>query len=114
MLDVGCGDGFLIRAVAGMVPGGYAVGADASPRMIATAHAAAPTDSGPWFVVADARRLPFGPHFDAVVSFNALHWVREQQQDRDRFVRDEVRAYEPVAGGQGLFRFTQMRAKLRR
>ena len=46
----------------------------------ATAHAAAPTDSGPWFVVADARRLPFGPHFDAVVSFNALHWVREQQQ----------------------------------
>ena len=81
VLDVGCGDGFLIRAVAGMVPGGYAVGADASPRMIATAHAAAaPTESGPWFVVADARRLPFGPHFDAVVSFNALHWVREQQQ----------------------------------
>ena len=80
VLDVGCGDGFLIRAVAGMVPGGYAIGADASPRMIATAHAAAPTDSGPWFVVADARRLPFGPHFDAVVSFNALHWVREQQQ----------------------------------
>ena len=222
VLDVGCGDGFLIRAVAGMVPGGYAVGADASPRMIATAHAAAaPTDSGPWFVVADARRLPFGPHFDAVVSFNALHWVREQQQalaeiasvlrpggrvliqvvcagqraslesvvmsvchsppwtrwfddfvapfvhvdpasyadlaasagltledvtvadrewdfgsrdqferwcavcstawtdrlpieDRDRFVRDEVRAYEPVAGRQGLFRFTQMRATLRR
>ena len=81
VLDVGCGDGFLIRAVAAMVPGGYAVGADASPRMIATAHAAAaPTESGPWFVVADARRLPFGRHFDAVVSFNALHWVREQRQ----------------------------------
>ena len=35
-------------------------------------------------------------------------------EDRDRFVGDEVRAYEPVAGRQGLFRFTQMRATLRR
>jgi trans-aconitate 2-methyltransferase len=31
-------------------------------------------------VVADARRLPFGERFDVVVSFNALHWVPEQQQ----------------------------------
>ena len=81
VLDVGCGDGFLTRAVADMVPLGYAVGVDASPRMIATAHAAAvPTESGPWFVVADARRLPFGRHFDVVVSFNALHWVPEHRQ----------------------------------
>jgi trans-aconitate 2-methyltransferase len=80
VLDVGCGDGFLTRVLAGMVPGGRAVGVDASPRMIATAHAggqAAP--SGPWFVVADARRLPFAEYFDAVVSFNALHWVPEQE-----------------------------------
>ena len=64
VLDVGCGDGLLTRAAARMLPLGYAVGVDASPRMIATAHAAtAPTESGPWFVVADARRLPFGPAF---------------------------------------------------
>ena len=81
VLDVGCGDGFLTRAVADMVPLGYAVGVDASPRMIATAHAAAaPTESGPWFAVADVRRLPFGRHFDVVKSFNALHWVPEQQR----------------------------------
>ena len=81
VLDLGCGDGFLTRAVAGMVPVGYAVGVDASPRMIATAHAVgATTESGPWFAVADARRLPFGRHFDVVVSFNALHWVPEQQR----------------------------------
>jgi trans-aconitate 2-methyltransferase len=81
VLDVGCGDGYLTRAVAGMVPGGCAVGVDASPRMIVTAHGGGKaTDSGPWFVIADARRLPFAEFFDAVLSFNALHWVPEQRQ----------------------------------
>jgi trans-aconitate 2-methyltransferase len=81
VLDVGCGDGFLTRAVAGMVPDGCAVGVDASPRMIGTAHAGGQAGpSGPWFVVADARRLPFVEYFDAAVSFNALHWVPDQRQ----------------------------------
>jgi trans-aconitate 2-methyltransferase len=81
VLDLGCGDGYLTAWMAHMVPGGYAAGADASRRMIASARtAAAPTESGPWFVVADARRLPFGEHFDVVASFNALHWVPEQRQ----------------------------------
>jgi trans-aconitate 2-methyltransferase len=222
VLDVGCGDGFLTRSMAGMAPDGCAVGVDASPRMIATAHAGGDAAaSGPWFVVADARRLPFAEFFDAVVSFNALHWVPEQRQalsaiaavlrpggraliqvvcggqrtslesiamtvcqsprwarwfdgfaapfvhvdpasygdlaasagltleevtvtdrewdfgsrdefirwcsvgstawtdrlpaqDRAQFVADQVRAYEPIAGRPGLFRFTQMRALLRR
>ena len=73
VLDIGCGDGYLTRAVVGLVPDGFAVGVDASPRMIATAHAGARAGpSGPWFVVGDARRLPFAEYFDAVVSFNAL------------------------------------------
>ena len=38
VLDVGCGDGYLTRAVAGMVPDGCVVGVDASPRMIEAAH----------------------------------------------------------------------------
>ena len=81
VLDVGCGDGYLTRAIAHMVPRGYAAGVDPSRRMIATAHAAqAPTGAGPWFVRADARLLPFGACFDLVVSFNALHWVPEQTQ----------------------------------
>jgi trans-aconitate 2-methyltransferase len=79
VLDVGCGDGFLTRAIADMIPGGFAVGADASKRMIATASTAAVAGtSGPRFVVADARRLPFSESFDAVVSFNALHWIPQQ------------------------------------
>jgi trans-aconitate 2-methyltransferase len=222
VLDIGCGDGFLTRAIADLVPGGGAVGADASRRMIDAAHASTvPSSAGPWFVVADARRLPFAACFDAAVSFNALHWVAQQDEalrqvaevvkpggrvtiqmvcggarpsleatamsvcrgapwagwfedfvapfvhvepdrfcelvvaagmsvedvtvgdrewdfgsrdaferwcavgstawtdrlpenDRLRFVSDEVSAYEAIAGRPGLFRFTQMRAVLRR
>jgi trans-aconitate 2-methyltransferase len=85
VLDIGCGDGFLTHAIADLVPGGYAVGADASHGMIATANkAGAVTASGPRFVVADARRLPFVGCFDAVVSFNALHWVPQQAEALDQ------------------------------
>jgi trans-aconitate 2-methyltransferase len=219
VLDVGCGDGFITQEIAKMVPDGYAVGLDASPRMIAAANQHDTTDAGPWFVVADARRIPFCESFDVAVSFNALHWVPHQRDalgaisaalrpggraviqvvcagprasleatamdvcqsprwasyfngyqapfvhvdpdeyrtlaasarltldeltvtdrewdfgsreaftrwcavgstawtdrlpadQRDAFVDDEVRAYEPIAGRQGLFRFTQMRAVL--
>jgi trans-aconitate 2-methyltransferase len=85
VLDIGCGDGFLTRAIAELVPRGGAVGADASRRMIATASTATePSESGPWFVVADARRLPFRARFDAAVSFNALHWVSQQGEALDQ------------------------------
>src|SRR5215831_12354220 len=36
--------------------------------------------ANPQFEVADARRLPFHEEFDLVVSFNALHWIPEQEQ----------------------------------
>jgi trans-aconitate 2-methyltransferase len=32
------------------------------------------------FEIADARSLPFRDEFDLVVSLNALHWIREQDQ----------------------------------
>ena len=81
VLDVGCGDGFITRSIAGMVPNGYVVGVDPSPGMIAAAQAVPRREkSGPCFVRADARWLPFGQHFDVVVSFNALHWVPQQRQ----------------------------------
>jgi trans-aconitate 2-methyltransferase len=80
VLDIGCGDGFLTRAIADAVPHGGAVGADASPRMIAAAHRGTTSAAGPWFVVADARKLPFTAQFDVAVSFNALHWVTQQDE----------------------------------
>jgi trans-aconitate 2-methyltransferase len=81
VLDVGCGDGFLTHTIAGMVPDGYVVGLDPSRGMIASALAIPiAVESGPRFVRADARRLPFVEQFDVVVSFNALHWVPEQRE----------------------------------
>ncbi|MCW2512198.1 MAG: SAM-dependent methyltransferase [Mycobacterium sp.] len=81
VLDIGCGDGYLTAAIATMTPRGIVVGADPSHRMVATAEESAATQpSGPWFVIADARALPFGERFDAAVSFNALHWVPEQER----------------------------------
>src|ERR1700757_1617369 len=81
VLDVGCGDGYVTRMVAGMVPDGYVVGIDPSRGMLAEAvrgdHSGA---SGPVFVRADVRDLPFAESFDAAVSFNALHWVPQQQR----------------------------------
>ncbi|TPG33651.1 class I SAM-dependent methyltransferase [Mycolicibacterium hodleri] len=81
VLDIGCGDGFLTRAIATLTPQGMVVGADPSHRMVATAARSVTVDgSGPWFVIADVRDLPFAECFDVAVSFNALHWVPEQER----------------------------------
>jgi trans-aconitate 2-methyltransferase len=92
VLDIGCGDGFLTAAIATLTPDGLVVGADPSHRMVAAADASiAPRAAGPWFVIADARALPFGGSFDAAVSFNALHWVPEQ----DRALREIATVIRP-------------------
>src|ERR1700739_2767832 len=81
LLDVGCGDGYVTRRLAGMVPDGYVVGIDPSHGMLAEAlRGAHSSPSGPVFVRADVRDLPFTENFDAAVSFNALHWVPQQRR----------------------------------
>jgi trans-aconitate 2-methyltransferase len=121
VLDIGCGDGILTRAIAANVPRGYVVGLDPAQGMLSAAMSAlreeqtaamsalreeqtaamsalreeqtaamsalreeqtVPTvaESGPVFVRGDARHLPFLASFDVVVSFNALHWVPEQNR----------------------------------
>ena len=56
------------------------VGVDFSSNMVAFASSQyAASHPNLKFQVADARHLPFGPEFDLVVSFNALHWVPEQE-----------------------------------
>ncbi|MEO7051116.1 MAG: class I SAM-dependent methyltransferase [Rhodanobacter sp.] len=76
VLDVGCGDGRISARIAEqLVPSGSVCGTDASADMIGFAqrqHANVPNLR---FIVADARQLGFDGGFDAVVSFNALHWV---------------------------------------
>jgi len=80
ILDVGCGDGKVSAEIARRVPCGTVLGIDPSRDMIAFArnHFGPPAWANLSFEVADARRLPYREQFDLVVSFNALHWVREQ------------------------------------
>jgi len=80
VLDLGCGDGTITVELAARVPRGSALGVDASREMIAFAARTQPPAAHPnlTFRVADAAQLPFAAAFDLVVSFNCLHWVRDQ------------------------------------
>jgi trans-aconitate 2-methyltransferase len=80
ILDVGCGDGKITALLATRVPHGEVIGVDPSHDMISFASAHFdPTDyPNLRFEMADARALPFKERFDLVVSFNALHWVPNQ------------------------------------
>ena len=80
ILDVGCGEGKVTAQIAARVPEGSVVGVDPSHEMITFAQ----THFGPAalanlrFEVGDARSLSFHGEFDLAVSFNALHWIPEQ------------------------------------
>lgn len=82
VLDVGCGNGKVTAEIASRVPAGTVLGVDSSADMIASARHQFGPEVRPnlRFEVADARQLPVCHEFDRVVSFNALHWVPEQEQ----------------------------------
>ena len=81
ILDVGCGDGKITAEIASRASKASVVGVDPSEDMIgfAQSHFGPATRLNLRFQAADARRLPFENEFDLVVSFNALHWVPEQE-----------------------------------
>ncbi len=79
VLDVGCGDGYVTREIASRVPHGSVLGVDPSQRMIEAARTADDQLANVSFQVGDVTTMSFGPDFDLVVSFNALHWVAEQE-----------------------------------
>jgi trans-aconitate 2-methyltransferase len=82
VLDLGCGNGKVTNQIAARVHQGSVVGVDSSADMIAFAssHFGPLAQPNLRFEVADARRLPFKQEFDLVVSFNALHWIPEQDE----------------------------------
>jgi trans-aconitate 2-methyltransferase len=80
VLDIGCGNGKNTSEIAARVPQGSVVGVDFSSNMVAFASSQyVASHPNLKFQVADARHLPFAAKFDLVVSFNALHWVPEQE-----------------------------------
>jgi trans-aconitate methyltransferase len=78
VLDVGCGNGKTTAEIAARLPQGSVVGVDASADMIAFAVNHKAVQPNLQFAVADARQLPYQDEFDLVVSFNALHWIPQQ------------------------------------
>jgi len=82
VLDLGCGNGRVTAEIAARVPAGTVVGIDASADMIAYAsdHFGPAVRPNLRFETGDIRFLPFREEFDLVVSFNALHWIPEQNQ----------------------------------
>ncbi len=103
VLDVGCGDGKITAKVADRLPKGTVLGVDPSSQMVEYANKvhAADHPNRLSFRVGDARHLGFKNQFDLVISFNALHWVKEQDQPKS-----VVSIYESLKpGGQTLLRF---------
>jgi ubiquinone/menaquinone biosynthesis C-methylase UbiE len=93
VLDVGCGNGRTTAEIAARLPRGSVLGVDASTHMVgfATEHVDAAEHRNLRFLVADARDLAFDAEFDLIVSFNALHWIPEQE----RALRSIRRAIKP-------------------
>jgi ubiquinone/menaquinone biosynthesis C-methylase UbiE len=91
-LDVGCGLGDDVHALAERVPGGEAFGVDVSEGMIEEARRRARPDQPVSFQVADARALPFADGaFDAVRAERLLMHV----PDAPRAVAEMVRVTRP-------------------
>ena len=82
VLDLGCGNGKITAVIAARIPEGRVVGVDASAEMIAFAAEHFGPGSCPnlSFAVSDIRRIPYRDEFDLVVSFNALHWIPQQDE----------------------------------
>ncbi len=101
VLDVGCGEGKITAVVAARLAAGKVLGIDPSRDMIAFAaqHFGPPAYSNLRFDVVDVRRMPYVAEFDLVLSFNALHWVPEQ----DAALQSIRAALKP--GGEALLRF---------
>ncbi len=101
VLDVGCGNGRITAEIAKRVPRGSVLGVDPSREMIefATQNYASADRPNLRFSVGDVRALGLPPEFDLIVSFNALHWVPEQEAA----LRSLRQALRP--GGQALLRF---------
>jgi trans-aconitate 2-methyltransferase len=77
VLDLGCGDGTLTAGIADLLPGGEAVGIDASRGMINTASCK--QRGNLHFILMDIDHLDFVDEFDVVFSSATLHWVKDHR-----------------------------------
>jgi len=75
VLDLGCGDGFLTKQIAGLLPNGSVTGIDASEGMIRTAKE---IETGSLsFIKMDINGIDYKDKFDLIFSNAALHWIKD-------------------------------------
>jgi len=104
ILDIGCGDGALVRMMA--KKGATVVGLEPSENQLIKARSAAPIE-GAEYLQGSAMDLPFtDQRFDAVVFFNSLHHIPKEGrfqslEEAARVIKSGGVVYicEPVAGG---------------
>ena len=104
VVDVGCGGGALVRALAGL--GARAIGVEVSAEQLAPAQAADPEGAGR-YLLGRAERLPLADaSIDAVIFMRALHHVPPANlmaalSEARRVLRSDGIAYvaEPLAEG---------------
>ncbi len=79
VLDIGCGDGKLTLEIAKRLKNGSIHGIDVSKSMIDFAQKMH-QQNNLRFSVGDARSFTLNKKFDLIISFTALHWVKEYKQ----------------------------------
>lgn len=80
VLDIGCGDGVITNEVAKIVSEGCVIGTDISEQMIDFASKKYKDQDNLRFVIMDGSKNIFRDQFDVVISFNCLHWIKDQQK----------------------------------
>lgn len=82
ILDVGCGDGKITSILAKKVPQGFVVGIDPSISMLTKAEEIRKQSGATnlTFCEGSAENFSFDAHFDHIVAFHVMHWVKEQEK----------------------------------
>ncbi|MGC9444358.1 MAG: class I SAM-dependent methyltransferase [Candidatus Methanospirareceae archaeon] len=78
ILDLGCGNGIITRALADRVPHGRVVGVDSSPSMLKTAEAHKTANIE--LRLLDITDIAFDAEFDVIFSNAALHWILDHRE----------------------------------
>jgi len=77
LLDIGCGDGLITNEIARITQNGCIIGTDISFEMINFASKAYQSQKNLRFLQMNACDNIFFEQFDAITSFNCLHWIND-------------------------------------
>lgn len=78
ILDIGCGDGLITHEIAQKHPTATVTGIDISKPMIEFATNKYANIQNLQFICMDASSINLANKFNLIVSFNALHWMKNQ------------------------------------